>query len=119
MADPMWIDVAKYQNKEQLFKGELGKLYGVKFVRTSNAKKFTGLGAAGCDIYGTLIIGKDGYGLIDVAGSGKPESIIKAAGSAGTGDALNQVSSCGWKCLFTAKVLNELCMVRIESASTL
>lgn len=119
MSDAMWVDVAKYQNKEQLLKGELGKLYGVKFVRTSNAKKFAGLGAAGCDIYGTLIVGKDAYGLIDISGSGKPESIIKAAGSAGTGDALNQVSSAGWKCLFTAKMLNELNIVRIESAATL
>lgn len=119
MSDAMWVDVAKYQNREQLLKGELGKLYGVKFVRTSNAKVFTGLGAAGCNIYGTLIVGKDAYGLIDIAGSGKPESIVKAAGSAGTADALNQVSSAGWKCLFTAKMLNELALVRIESAATL
>jgi len=119
MSDAMWIDVAKYQNKEQLLKGELGKLYGVKFVRTSNAKKFVGLGAAGCDIYGTLILAKDAYGLIDISGSGKPESIIKSAGSAGTADPLNQQSSAGWKCIFTAKMINELACIRIESGATL
>jgi len=119
MSDAMWVDTAKYQNQMQLFKGELGKLYGVRFVRTSNAKKFVGAGASGADIYGTLIIGKDAYGLIDIAGSGKPESIVKAAGSAGTGDALNQVSSAGWKCLFTAKIINDLAMVKIEHAATL
>jgi len=116
MADPMWVDVAKYQNKEQLLKGELGKLYGVKFVRTSNNKIFTGLGAAGINIHATLIIAKDAYGLIDIEGSGKPESIIKAAGSAGTSDPLDQISTCGWKCLFTAKMINELALIRIERA---
>jgi len=119
MADPMWVDVAKYQNKEQLLKGELGKLYGVKFVRTSNSKKFIGLGASGIDIHATLIIAKDAYGLIDIAGSGKPESIVKAAGSAGTSDPLNQVSTAGWKCIFTAKMLNDLALIRIESAASL
>lgn len=114
MADPMWIDVAKYQNKEQLLKGELGKLYGVKFVRTSNNKIFTGLGAAGINIHATLIIAKDAYGLIDISGSGKPESIIKGVGSSGTADALNQRSTAGWKCLFTTKMINELALIRIE-----
>lgn len=116
MADPMWIDVAKYQNKEQLLKGELGKLYGVKFVRTSNNKIFTGLGAAGINIHATLIIAKDAYGLIDIEGSGKPQSIIKGVGSAGTADALDQRSTCGWKALFTAKMINDLALIRIEHA---
>jgi len=119
MSDPMWVDVAKYQNKEQLLKGELGKLYGVKFVRTSNNKIFAGAGAAGINIHATLIIAKDAYGLIDIAGSGKPETIIMPAGSAGTADALKQRSTCGWKCLFTAKMINELALVRIESAVSL
>jgi len=119
MSDAMWIDVAKYQNKEQLLKGEVGKLYGVKFVRTSNAKKFAGLGASGIDIQGTLIIGKNAYGVVDINGSGKPESIVKAAGSAGTSDPLNQISTAGWKALFTTVRLNELAMVRIESAASL
>lgn len=119
MSDAMWIDVAKYQNKEQLLKGEVGKLYGVKFVRTSNAKKFVGLGAGGIDIQGTLIIGKNAYGVVDINGSSKPQSIVKAAGSAGTSDPLDQISTCGWKALFTAVRLNELAMVRIESAASL
>ena len=119
MSDAMWIDVAKYQNKEQLMKGEVGKLYGVKFIRTSNAKKFVGLGASGIDINGTMIIGKNAYGVVDVNGSSKPETIVKAAGSAGTSDPLNQISTVGWKALFTAVRLNELAMVRIESSSSI
>lgn len=36
--DPKWLDVAKYQEKEKIFTGEIGKLYGVKFVETEEAK---------------------------------------------------------------------------------
>ena len=65
-----------------------------------------------------MIIGKDAYGVIDIEGSSKPQTIIKPAGSAGTADPLNQISTVGWKAMFTAKRLNELCMVRIETGAT-
>lgn len=39
-SDPMWIDVAKYQDKSKVEKYELGSMYGVKFFVSTNAKKF-------------------------------------------------------------------------------
>lgn len=39
-ADPMWIDIAKYQDKSRIEKYELGTMYGVKFYVSTNAKKF-------------------------------------------------------------------------------
>lgn len=39
-ADPMWIDVAKYQDKSKIEKYELGTMYGVKFFESTNAKVF-------------------------------------------------------------------------------
>ena len=35
MNDAKWLDVAKYQNKEAIYKGELGELYGVIFVKST------------------------------------------------------------------------------------
>lgn len=118
MSDSMWVDVSKYSASEQVFKGEIGKLYGVRFVRTSNTKKFAGAGAAGIDVFTTMIIGKDAYGVVDIEGSSKPETIVKPAGSAGTSDPLNQISTVGWKAMLTAVRLNELAMVRIEHAAS-
>lgn len=48
-SDAMWIDVAKYQDKEKVEKYELGKLYGVKFYESTNAKTF----GAESYLYGT------------------------------------------------------------------
>lgn len=120
MSDALWLDVAKYSDKEKIYDGEVGKLFGVKFIRTDNPKVFAGAGGSlvdggdAEDIHCTIIIGADAYGICDIAGSSKPETIVKPYGSAGTADPLNQRSTVGWKCMFTTKILQELAVLRIE-----
>ena len=41
MKDPMWIDVAKYQDKSQIEKNEIGIIAGVKFFETTVSKDYT------------------------------------------------------------------------------
>lgn len=116
-SDQKWEEAAKYAGSTQIFSGEIGRLYGVRFVETTNAKKFAGAGAAGIDVYATLVIGQDAYGIIDVAGKGNAKMIVKPKGSAGTADPLNQRSTVGWKVeAYTAKILEQANMVRIEHA---
>lgn len=111
MKDPLWQDVSKYSNKENIEKGEIGKLHGVRFIDNTNAF------VAG-NVHGTLIIGRDAYGIVDIEGSRKPKIIIKHAKDSGTDDPLEQRNTVGWKVMFTAKRLQELAMVRIESGVT-
>lgn len=40
-SDTMWVDVAKYQDKQKIEKGELGCIHKVKFFESTNAKTFT------------------------------------------------------------------------------
>lgn len=40
MADTNWIDVHKYANPENIFNGEIGKIAGIRFVETTEAKIF-------------------------------------------------------------------------------
>ena len=40
-SDTLWQDAAKYSAVENIFEGEIGKLFGVIFVETSEAKIFT------------------------------------------------------------------------------
>lgn len=116
MGDPAWVDASKYAGSEQIFEGELGKLYGIRFVETTLAPIFAGAGAGGIDVYATIVIGRDAYGVTDIAGSAKPETIVKPLGSAGTADPLNQQSSVGWKACLAAMRLQELAILRIEHA---
>lgn len=112
-----FIDVIKYKNPERIYNGEIGTIEGVRFVETSEAKKFVNAGADGIDVYSTLIIGSNAYATTKVEGGGL-ETIIKQLGSAGTADPLNQRATVGWKALKVTEILSEQYMIRIETAST-
>ena len=109
-SDPAWIDVHKYAAPEEIFNGEIGKIGGVRFVETSEAKIYTG------GVFGTLILGADAYGVTEVTDGGL-QTIVKQKGSAGSSDPLDQRSTVGWKAAEVAKILNNAYMVRIESKS--
>ena len=115
--DPAWKDVKTYSDPSDIYEGEIGKLYGVRFVETTEAKIFAGAGNGGRAVYSTLILGDNAYGVTELSGGGL-EHIVKQLGSAGTGDPLNQRATAGWKATKVAERLVENYMVRIESAST-
>ena len=117
MSDPKWVNVKTYSDPDGIYEGEIGKIEGVRFVETSEAKVFEGAGASGVDVYSTLILGADAYGVTEITGGGL-EHIVKQLGSAGTADPLNQRATAGWKATKTAERLEEQYMVRIETAST-
>lgn len=74
-------------------------------------------GAKGRDVYATLVMGANAYGVTEVEGGGL-QHIVKQLGSAGTSDPLNQRATCGWKAIKTAERLIEQYLVRIETCST-
>lgn len=114
-SDPKWEEPSKYAGARQIFDGELGRLYGVRFVETTESKVFAGAGAASIDVYSTLVLGANAYGSIDLEGGGL-QNIVKTLGSSGTADPLDQRWTSGWKAIAAYKILNDLAMVRIESA---
>lgn len=115
--DPNWLNVNMY-NPKNWYEGEIGRIHGVRFIETSEAKIFTGAGASGADVYSTLVIGADAYGVTEIVGGGL-ETIIKSKGSGGTSDPLDQRSTIGWKASKTAEILTQAFMVRIETGANL
>lgn len=113
-ADPKFIPVEKYASNIVLLPGEVGTLDEVRFIESTNGKVFSGEGAGSIDVYATIILGAEAYGIVDVAGT--TELIFKGLGSAGSADPLNQRQTMGWKEYFVAKILNDAFMVRIEHA---
>ena len=57
--------------------------------------------------YSLPIIAQEAYGRIDLDG-GNASSIVKAFGSSGTADPLNQRATVGWKMWQVARILNDL-----------
>ena len=133
MSDPKWVNVKTYSDPDGIYEGEIGRIEGVRFVETSEAKVFTHAGkdyetgtassgtvtpkASARDVYSTLILGADAYGVTEITGGGL-QHIVKQLGSAGTADPLDQRATAGWKATKVAERLVEAYMVRIETCST-
>lgn len=117
-ASAEWLDVHKYAQPDEIFNGEIGKLHGVRFVETTQAKIFKGGSGdpTGLAVYATLVLGKDAYGVVDVEGGGLQMIVHNKTEAGGP---LDQFSTIGYKLTTNgAKILYEDRMVRIESCST-
>lgn len=112
-SDTNWVNANQYAGSQAIFDGEIGRMYGIRFVESTENLVFTAGGAAGVDVNATVVMGRDSFGMIPLEG-GDLEMIFKQLGSSGTADPLNQRWTSAWKSSFTAKILNDLFMVRIE-----
>lgn len=115
MRSPEWIDVHKYSDPESIFKGEIGSIGNVRFVKSTEAKIWKDdTCPTGLAVFSTLVIGAHAYAVTDINGGGL-EHIVKQLGYGD--DPLNQRASVGWKAVRTAEILTNEYMVRIESCS--
>ena len=117
MRDDEWTEVHKYSATTEIFNGEIGKIAGVRFVETTEAKIFADEGKDSRDVYSTLVLGANAYGVTELEGGGL-RHIVKQLGSGGTSDPLDQRGTAGWKSTKVAERLVENYMTRIESCST-
>ena len=118
-----WLGVEKYTDSvSNVFNGEIGKLYGIRFVRSTEAPIYAPTSRTGADankiaVYACLAFGKDAYGVVDLEGGGL-EMIIKSKDSGGTENALNQRGSVGWKVTgYATAILNPDYLVDFECTS--
>ena len=121
MNDSAWVDVSKYAKPEQMVKGELGKMHGMKFFESTNLSIVDSSATADkkISVHIAYAYGKDSYACVDLeGGAGKPEIIVKPNGSAGSADPLDQRASAGWKNCFTAVITQPLALVRVETGVT-
>lgn len=117
MNDEKWVNVKTYSDPEDIYTGEIGRIERVRFVETSEAKVFENAGASGANVYSTLIVGANAYGVTEITGGGL-RHIVKQLGSGGTEDPLEQRATVGWKLAKTAEILVDEYMVRIETGSS-
>lgn len=115
--DEKWLSVRYYQDKEAIYNGELGRMYGVVFVESTEG--YVNVNSSDVEIHHSLIFGADSYGVIDIGGSGTIKTIIKQPGSAGSADPLDQRGTIGAKVeAYTAKVLNPNWIIDVRSAAS-
>jgi N4-gp56 family major capsid protein len=122
-----WLDVNKYATNEtvgKLYRGEVGKMYGVRFLMSSDIPKLctaaaatgvNGFSSSGGSGYNTFIFGPGAYGVVELDGGGA-KTFVKQLGSAGTSDTLNQIATVGVKVYWAAADLD--CTNRLYRVSS-
>lgn len=101
-ANSEWLSARQYTNPEDIKRGVIGDLHGVKFVETNAGSTE----ASTVTIYHTFICGKQGYGMISLAGQEGARVLVKNPNGNSTDNPLDTFSTVGWKAYFVAKVLN-------------
>jgi N4-gp56 family major capsid protein len=105
-----WLDTAKYANPEQVFRGEIGALFGVRIIVSSHVQTFS----SSTTVYPALVLGKGAYGV----GSWQSLQVYSTSATPSDSDPLAQRRKVGAKVAFAAKRLQENSMVRIETGAT-
>jgi N4-gp56 family major capsid protein len=123
--DPDWINAVEYGRPEDLYMSEVGRLAGVRFVESTEAKIYKdstcpsyteGGSTKYLAVYGCLFVAADAYGVTEIEGGGL-ETLV-ANKQASVADPLAQRSTVGWKATGTAELLLPENLVRFECCST-
>ena len=104
------------ENRGDLFTGELGHWMGIRLIASTIAPYYAGAGAAGANLYGTLIYGEGAYAVSEFEGG--LSTFVKTGGDQDTSNPLNQFGTVGWKWMGAAAILDNTRIVRIETSAT-
>lgn len=107
-----FFEAAKYSQPEKIFNGELGKMFGIRFVESPNLRPISVTNGTTFNVYPTFIVADEAYGIVE---SQAMETIIKPIGSSGVSDPLNQRGSVSLKTRFWVKILKPEANFRIET----
>lgn len=108
-----WIDANKYTepNADKLMSGEVGKIHGTRWLKTSNGGQLAASGVtATATLYISSLFGSEAFGVTDLQAL---KTYVKDFSSGGTGDPTEKVSTAGWKTTFGAAPLNSAFFVNI------
>lgn len=118
VGDTQVLNTFTYSDPDKIYTLNIPHLGQVAWAITTKAPVFAGAGSGSADVYGAIICGANAFGVVNVAGTGRFNTIVKPTGSAGAADPLNQRGTVGWKSFQLPKLLNNSFMTRIETGVT-
>jgi N4-gp56 family major capsid protein len=103
-----WTYASAFQKPEQIWKGELGKLFGIKVMRTTNSsyQNTEGTNVAGGAVIAALIFGKDAFAVPDLEGENPPNPKVNTITEADSANPFNQFITYAWKTFYNAVCLS-------------
>ena len=108
-----WRDIVKYTDSvSRIFKGEVGELFGVRFVQTTQALTMDASGSASTDVIQSYLLGDEYFGVSELE---DVDIVIKDPAPASS---VNGYSTVGAYASFAAKELKASSMIRLETGSS-
>jgi N4-gp56 family major capsid protein len=104
IADSSITDLYKYTDPENLKKGIVGMYANALIVEDNNVLIAPTAGLSNGPVYFNVLLGRGAMGVTKLDGGVK--TFVKAAGSAGTADPINQQATFGWKAQQAVAKLN-------------
>lgn len=117
MGDSVWVNAHTYKDGENLYKGELGRLHGVRFVETTNWKETANGGTSNADLIHNFIHGKNAFGVTDLEGDEK-KVYAKTPGPGDTSNPVDRYSTVGWAMTMSAVALVSDWIIELISGAT-
>ena len=94
--DGSFLDIHKSVDNKPLLNGEIGRMYGMRFLVSDKMLTSVGSGAGGIDVHQSFVIGEEAFGVVEL-NSDAMKMIVKRHGSAGANDPLDQFATVGYK----------------------
>ena len=118
MTTDAWLNASQYSAVEQLWKGEIGSLFGVRVIQTTSG--FTSDGStqhtfASGDVHSSFITGSDAFGVSDVNSQSPYAPKVYVTQGASKDDPIDQVTKVGWKTFHAEAVLQPKYYVELYS----
>lgn len=112
--DSTFINIDSYQNGSMIYRGELGKISGVRLLESANPKTEAG-GAT--TVYSNFIHGDQAFGSISLEGDAAQLFIIPHT-KIDSGNPAGRFSMVSWATSYVAKTLNANWLVNIKTGVT-
>jgi N4-gp56 family major capsid protein len=121
--DPKVVLAGQYGTSKSLLTGEVGRWYGVRVVKTTNAFVETVAGGEGVftvgtgstSIYRSFVLGTDGFGIPQMGGLSPFNPQIMICDKPDKSDPTNRFITAGMKMYWCSVVLNDQWIVSISS----
>ncbi len=115
LKDSVWLNAKTYSDTKDLYNGEMGEIYQVRCLMSTQALSSTGAKASYVDAYLNFVHGRDAFGVYDLEGD-QPKLYI-LPNPVDSNNPTGRYALISWAGSFVAKVLNANWIYAVKSAS--
>jgi N4-gp56 family major capsid protein len=123
-----FVPVAQYGSRQVLCPEEIGSVEDVRYVLSPELASWADAGGAkgsmvsttgtSADVYPVLFFGKEAFATVPLKGANAITPMVLNPGTPSKSDPMGQRGYVSWKAYFTAVILNQNWMARLEVAVT-